>query len=172
MDLRTPTMHSSVSHTSPSSDIAARYHPTDWLTVMVHEHQLAACFSHFDLDLHQWSSKFLKIEWLGLQIHQVHTKEKSDNWHNNYWKQDIYFEELWKCGNKRATYSRVIVYVSLVPLSEVFSWQNWKHNELNSNNCTVSSSVYFASTVFLFWSFSHHMMPLESAGTSKHSCAL
>lgn len=50
MDLVSPIVHISVSHTSPSSDIAAKYHPTDWLSVIVHEHQLAASFSYSDLD--------------------------------------------------------------------------------------------------------------------------
>ena len=36
--------------TSPSSDIAAKYHPTDWLSVIVFEHQLADGFSYSDLD--------------------------------------------------------------------------------------------------------------------------
>lgn len=51
MDLLAPTLHISVSHTSPSSDIAAKDHPTDWLSVMVHEHQLSASFRYSDLDL-------------------------------------------------------------------------------------------------------------------------
>lgn len=52
MDLIAPAMHVSVSHTSPSSDITAKIHPTDWLSVVVHVHQLAAHFSYSDLDLH------------------------------------------------------------------------------------------------------------------------
>lgn len=50
MDLISLTVHISVSHTSPSSDIDAKYPPTDWLSVIVHEHQLAANFSYSALD--------------------------------------------------------------------------------------------------------------------------
>lgn len=39
MDLNSPAVRISVSHTSPSSDIAARYRPADWPSVIVHEQQ-------------------------------------------------------------------------------------------------------------------------------------
>lgn len=65
IDLRSLSERISVSHSSPSSDIAAKYHPTDWPSMIVHQHQLADGFSHSDLDP-QTSVKFYisKIEWI------------------------------------------------------------------------------------------------------------
>ena len=65
IDLKSLSERISVSHSSPSSDIAAKYHPTDWPSMTVHEHQLADGFSHSDLDP-QTSVKFYisKIEWI------------------------------------------------------------------------------------------------------------
>lgn len=68
--ISSPTGHISVSHTSPSSDISAKYHPKDWLSVIFREHQQAASFSYSDL-VPKTSVKFYisKIEWTGPQIH-------------------------------------------------------------------------------------------------------